>query len=79
MISCFLSLNNDNTAKKIFIMIFIFVPLYNLIFFLTQAIIVLKSKTFKSDSENRSLFKNHCIYTVINILCFRLIKLMLII
>ena len=68
MISCFLSLNNDNTAKKIFIMIFIFVPLYNLIFFLTQAIIVLKSKTFKSDSENRSLFKNHCIYTVINYL-----------
>ena len=66
MISCFFSLNNNNTTEKIFIIIFIFIPVYNLIFFFTEVIIVVTNPSYKTDSENRTLFKNHCIYTLIN-------------
>jgi hypothetical protein len=66
MISCFFSLNNNNTTEKVFIIIFIFIPVYNLIFFFTEVIIVVTNPSYKTDSENRTLFKNHCIYTLIN-------------
>ena len=68
MISCFFTLNDTNTTQKIFIIIFVFIPALNLIFFLIEVIIVVTNPSYKTDSENRTLFKNHCIYTLINYL-----------
>ena len=65
MITCFLTIDTNDT-RKIFVMIFILFPVYSLIFFITELLIVITNPSYKTDSENRKLFKNHCIYTLIN-------------
>ena len=66
MITCFLSMNHDKDVSKIFVLIFILFPVYNLIFFIIELLIVITNPSYKTDSENRRLFKNHCVYTLIN-------------
>ena len=68
MITCFLTLDINKTFKKIFVGIIIFViyPLFNLIFFSVEAFIIIRNPSYRTDLENRRIFKNHSIYTLIN-------------
>ena len=70
MNSCFLTLfitdKINDKFQKIFVVIVIFIPFYNLIFYLIEVLIVVNNPSFGTDSENKRLFKNHCIYTLIN-------------
>ena len=66
MITCFLSMDNKNDTRKIFILIFMLFPVYSLFFFFIELIIVINNPSYKTDSENRRLFNNHCVYTLIN-------------
>ena len=70
MITCFLTLDNDNTFKKVFVAIIIFslIPLFNLIFFFIEVLIIIRNPSYTSDLENKRIFKNHSIYTLINLI-----------
>ena len=73
MISCFLTFNNDNKTK-IFTIIIILFPLYNIIFYFIEISIVFSSPSYKNDLENRRLFKNHYIPAIINHLIYLLMS-----
>lgn len=67
MITCFLTLDKLLEKEDIFRLIFLFfiisTPLWNIIYFFIQAIIIIISPIYQSDSENKTLFKDHCLYT----------------
>ena len=70
MITCFLTLDkllkSKDTAKLIILFIIISTPLWNIIYFFIQAVIILINPTYQSDKENKTIFKDHCIYTYIS-------------
>lgn len=70
MITCFLTLDkllsSKDTAKIIILFIIISTPLWNIIYFFVQAVIILINPTYQSDKENKTIFKDHCIYTYIS-------------
>ena len=66
VITCFLTLKNIDSYKQLLVIIFTLFPAYNLIFFFIEAIVIIANPSYKTDSENRTIFKNHCSYTLIN-------------
>ena len=70
MITCFLTLDkllkSKNTAKLIILFIIISTPLWNIIYFFIQAIVIIINPTYQNDKENKTIFKDHCIYTYIS-------------
>ena len=72
MITCFLTLDNidDNDNLKIFKLAFlffvVFIPAWDLIFFFIESLIIITNPSYKTDSENRRIFKDHYRYTLIN-------------
>ena len=70
MITCFLTLDNllksKDIAKLLILFIIILTPLWNIIYFFIQAIIIIINPTYQNDKENKTIFKDHCIYTYIS-------------
>ena len=70
MITCFLTidklLKSKNIAKLIILFLIISTPLWNIIYFFIQAIIIIINPTYQNDKENKTIFKDHCIYTYIS-------------
>ena len=70
MITCFLTLDNllksKDIAKLLILFIIISTPLWNIIYFFIQAIIIIINPTYQNDKENKTIFKDHCIYTYIS-------------
>ena len=68
LITCFLTIDKkeNDLLRNILVIIFISTPLYNLIFFFIETFIIIVNPSYKTDSENRRIFKNHFIYTLIN-------------
>ena len=79
IITCFLTLKNTNISQKIIVIIFTLFPIYNLIFFFIEVIIIISNPSYKTDSENRTIFKNHCLPAFINYLLTLLIPTLYII
>ena len=78
IITCFLKLGTD-VSQKILVIIFTLFPLYNLFFFFIEFVIIILNPSYKTDSENRTIFKNHCLPTFINHLLTLLIPTLYII
>ena len=70
MITCFLTLDklleSKDNLKLIILFIIISTPLWNIIYFFIQAIIIIINPIYQKDRENKTIFKDHCIYTYIS-------------
>ena len=82
LISCFLCLDNSvetKTYKNIFIILFIFTPIFLLIFFFVQYCCVKSNPSYKNDSENKRIFDNYYKYSLINLSLTSLIPILFVI
>ena len=74
-ITCFLSINIGKTFKNLIICIFIFTPIYMLIFSIVQYCIIKNNPTFVYDSENRRIFRSYYKYILTNLIIISLIPI----
>lgn len=74
-ITCFLSINNGKTLKNLITCIFIFTPIYMLIFSIVQYYIIKNNPAFVYDSENRRIFRSYYKYILINLIIISLIPI----
>ena len=79
MNSCFLSVDNNEVYKNIIITLFIFSPIYILVFFAIQIYTVRSNQLYKSDTENKRIFNSYYKYSLINLLITSLMPLLFII
>lgn len=70
MITCFITLDNIGddiiSIKALVLLIIILIPIFNLFSFLIHVILIIRNPSYRSDSENKRLFKDHSSYTFIN-------------
>ena len=70
MNSCFLTFKIENSKIYYFQIIFVLLvtlfPFYNILYFLFQFCLVVNNPIYKAVPENRRIFNNHCINTLIN-------------
>ena len=74
-ITCFLNINNGKVFKNIIICLFIFTPIYILIFSIVQYCTIKNNPSFVNDSENRRIFRSYYKYILINIIIISLIPI----
>jgi len=69
MISCFITFDINEELKipkKIILSLIILIPLINIFFFILHSFIICRNPSYKTDSENKRLFKDHSLYNFIN-------------